>query len=142
MLMLFLGFYSIAGHMRSFAIVLVYLVVAYLLFNSSGNSISLSDTSLAFAPFLSVGSSDAEASDEVEADDNVVLNSPRTYIVNSLFTKQLIGIYSTQRDLLAASDILLGEALTHRRLINIIGNGGIIHTVKGSFIISVTGPSS
>lgn len=106
------------------------------------SSFSFSATLLSIAPLLSVGSSDAEASDEVEADDNVVLNSPRTYIVNSLFTKQLIGIYSTQRDLLAASDILLGEALTHRRLINIIGNGGIIHTVKGSFIISVTGPSS
>lgn len=101
-------------------------------------SFSLSTSLLSFAPLAVVGSTDdvtdAETSEEVEAD-----NSPLTYVVTSLSTMACIGIYNSRSEQVSGSASFLGETLGHRRINSIISNGGIVHSSKGTFLISVSG---
>jgi len=62
---------------------------------------------------------------------------PIIVVVVNLFTKELIGIYATQSEFLAASESLFGFALTYRTFNNILFNDkGFVHTRHGTFMLS------
>jgi len=49
-----------------------------------------------------------------------------------------VGIYNSRRELLAASYSLFGFTIGNAKLLSVLEEGGIVHTSKGTFIISVT----
>jgi hypothetical protein len=51
----------------------------------------------------------------------------------------LAGIYSTRRELCSATMGLFGFYVGFRKIGTIIAKGGIVHSTKGTFLISVAG---
>ena len=66
-------------------------------------------------------------------------SSSKVYIVNNQTENTLVAIYPTKRELQANSFQLFGLAVGKDRLNTILLNGGILHTTKGTFMISVSG---
>nr|YP_009659030.1 hypothetical protein [Spizellomyces sp. 'palustris']QCQ69028.1 hypothetical protein [Spizellomyces sp. 'palustris'] len=86
------------------------------------------------------GSTDYTPDDTPDEEDKAEEESTKaTYIVSNLNQASVSKVYNTQRDLLADSEEIFGFILGRKRLLSIINNGGILHTSKGTFIISITG---